>query len=79
MPVLARRGFLFGAAASLVAAPAIVKACSLMPVRGIVMDVPPVWVHNKTYSVLYMNERMYWIAGDGRLFSTEGRLAEVRA
>lgn len=32
-----RRSFLFGAGASLIAAPAIVHAASLMPVRGIVM------------------------------------------
>ena len=32
-----RRGFLFGAGASLIAAPAIVRAASLMPVRGIIM------------------------------------------
>lgn len=45
MTDLARRGFLFGAAASLVAAPAIVRAGSLMPVRGIVMDDGWVRIH----------------------------------
>lgn len=34
-----RRSFLFGVGASLIAAPAIVRAASLMPVRGIVMAV----------------------------------------
>lgn len=34
-----RRSFLFGASASLIAAPAIVRAASLMPIRGIVMPV----------------------------------------
>lgn len=33
-----RRGFLFGATATLILSPAIVRAASLMPVRGIVMD-----------------------------------------
>lgn len=33
---LSRRGFIFGASASLLAAPAIVRATSLMPVRQIV-------------------------------------------
>ena len=36
---LSRRGFLGGAIASVVAAPAIVRAASLMPVRGLVMDI----------------------------------------
>jgi hypothetical protein len=35
-----RRGLLLGLGASLIAAPAIVRAASMMPVRGIVM---PVW------------------------------------
>ena len=39
---LARRSFLTGLAASALAAPAIVRAASLMPVRGIVMDAP-IW------------------------------------
>lgn len=34
-----RRSFLIGATASLIAAPAIVRSASLMPVRGIVMGV----------------------------------------
>jgi hypothetical protein len=34
-----RRGLLFGIGASLIAAPAIVRAASLMPVRGIVQPV----------------------------------------
>jgi len=34
-----RRDFLFGLGASVVAAPAVVHAASLMPVRGIVMPV----------------------------------------
>lgn len=34
-----RRGFFLGLGASLVAAPAIVRAASLMPVRGIVMPI----------------------------------------
>lgn len=45
MKPLARRGFLFGAGATLVSAPAIVKACNLMPVRGIVMDAGWVRIH----------------------------------
>lgn len=34
-----RRGFLLGLGTSIIAAPAIVRAASLMPVRGIVMPV----------------------------------------
>lgn len=37
--MLHRRGFLLGLGAGLVAAPAIVRAASLMPVRGIIMPV----------------------------------------
>ncbi len=38
---LNRRGFLGGLGASIVAAPAIVRAASIMPVRGIIMSVAP--------------------------------------
>lgn len=34
-----RRSFLFGVGASMIAAPAIVRAASLMPIRGIVMPI----------------------------------------
>lgn len=34
-----RRGFLFGLTASIIAAPAIVRAASLMPVRGIIAPI----------------------------------------
>lgn len=40
--MIGRRGFLIGLGSLLVAAPAIVRAASLMPVRGIVMPVEPV-------------------------------------
>ncbi len=36
-----RRSFLRGAGASLVAAPFVVKAASLMPVRGFLSEIPP--------------------------------------
>lgn len=39
--ILARRKFLIGAAASLLAAPAIVRAGSLMPVKTVVADMAP--------------------------------------
>ena len=63
-----RRSFLTGLGTSLIAAPAIVRAVSLMPVRGIVMAVDPqiVWDRvvsrsigaiqidsNTTYAVFY--------------------------
>lgn len=41
--MIARRGFIAGLAASLFAAPAIVRAASLMPVRSIVLPGEPEW------------------------------------
>lgn len=38
MPNVGRRGLLLGLGATLIAAPAIVRAASLMPVRGVVMN-----------------------------------------
>lgn len=51
-----RRSFLIGAAASLLAAPAIVHASSLMPIRGLIMDVKPVEI---VYSGLFRFVAIY--------------------
>jgi hypothetical protein len=40
--IVTRRNFLVGASASLLSAPAVVRAASLMPVRNIIID-PPYW------------------------------------
>lgn len=57
---LSRRGLLTGLGA-IIAAPAIVRAASLMPVRGIVMDVPR--------ADYYHLDAIYWISGDGRMWT----------
>lgn len=54
-----RRTFITGLAATL-AAPAIVRAASLMPVRGIVMDVPSIPVPQVW---AFFDRRFYWVAG----------------
>lgn len=46
-----RRSFFTGVGASVLAAPAVVRAASLMPIRGIVMPLPPL-----EYSFAQMKE-----------------------
>lgn len=53
--MIPRRSFLLGLG-SLIAAPAIVRASSLMPVRGIIMDVPA-W----TPQLMFFSGRYWWV------------------
>ena len=39
---ISRRGILIGAAASLVCAPSIVRATSLMPIKGVILPIDPI-------------------------------------
>ena len=54
-----RRSFLTGFGASLIAAPAIVRASSLMPVRGIILpiDFKSIWARELHY--LLIDQRMF--------------------
>lgn len=71
--ISSRRSFLVGIGASLIAAPAVVKAASLMPVRGIVQDVrqppwKPMW---RGYYDVYRSEVQISIGGGLRWLSKE--------
>lgn len=52
-----RRGFLFGAA-SLLAAPAIVRASSLMPVKAVPIEILPVYGYGPAYEALIEARRL---------------------
>lgn len=65
-----RRSFLTGLA-SVLAAPAIVRASSLMPVRGIVMD----WAPPKAY---YFQNRVWWIVGP-QMLAYSDRMPDVQS
>ena len=57
-----RRTFLTGLGASLIAAPAIVRFASLMPVRGIVQAVEPeLFGWSPFYTMYYFQDRRFWI------------------
>jgi hypothetical protein len=52
-----RRGFLSFLGGSLVAAPAIVKCASLMPVRGIIMPTEPAWEYGVYKGIIFRGRK----------------------
>ena len=68
--ITSRRSFLVGMGGSLVAAPAVVRAASLMPIRGIFMDVPSAtlsvrWEGYGGGPLRYCGTELVWDGGGG--------------
>lgn len=67
--MLSRRG-LIGGLAALMAAPAIVRASSIMPVKALAVEPEPLWLPQRGW--LVANDAFFFASNDGVIYRCNG-------